>query len=442
MRIAKAVGQALSYAHAQGVIHRDVKPSNVFLASGGRVVLTDFGLADVLDETRFTVDGATWGTPSYMAPEQAWGEAGDHRSDIYALGILLYQILAGERPFRSETLAGILRQHLDEPPPPLRTKVPDLPAPVAATIERMLAKQPEDRFQSVDDVLAAFEGAAVPEPAPASPSGSLRDGGTGSPGPPAAPDSPANPPSVRRRFAGAAAALLVVTLGWWMSIPSMTTEPTPSMVPVEAPAVPSMTPPTRWQDGFDDNRHDWELSSGPVVRSLVDGTYEIAVTVANQATSSHARAGGEFASLEFSSVGTLVEGQRKSGYGLVFRHRDDRNYYVFAVNGLGQWSLWVLEDGRWRELRGLADEWTSSGAIVTDGANRLSVRAVGPTMTVSANGVELITLQDDTLEKGHVGYYVASSRTAATARARVRFDDAEAIPLAADLGSAGATTPP
>ena len=121
-----------------------------------------------------------------------------------------------------------------------------------------------------------------------------------------------------------------------------------------------------------------------------------------------------------------------SGYGLVFRRRDARNYYVFAVNGLGQWSIWALEDGVWRELRDLAETWSASESIDPTGVNKLSIQAIGDSITASVNGADVVSLRDATFSSGAVGFYAASSRTAATPRTHVRFDDAEtkALPLA------------
>ena len=198
-----------------------------------------------------------------------------------------------------------------------------------------------------------------------------------------------------------------------------------SMVPESETAVPSMATMTGWVDGFDDNGHGWELSSGNISRSFVDGHYEIDLSIGGQAVSTIAEEGGEFTDLEYSGCGSLVKGQPESGYGLVFRRRDARNYYIFAVNGLSQWNVWALEDGAWRELRRPGELWTPAEAIDATGVNQLSVRAIGDSITATVNGVELVTLRDATFSTGAVGFYAASSRTATAPRTRVRFDDAQ-----------------
>jgi len=470
LAIVTAIGEALSYAHGRGVVHRDIKPSNIMLTVDGRAVLTDFGLAAVLDQTRLTTDGTSAGTPSYMSPEQAAGERGDHRADIYSLGVVLYQLLAGELPLQSDNLVGMINKLINEPAPPLADKVPAVPEHVAAAVSRALEKEPDNRFASVDEMLAALRGDASVDPAElagaargsspqraaAAPPATASDAGAEAHAPAAV--TAAAAPLLARRWVLALVAIVAVTgAGWWLvgrgagpesavsgdaaasgapateeGIDSMAAE-VDSMVPKVESMVPegeveSMAAVTGWRDGFEDNGRGWETSSGTVVRALVDGGYEIDLRSGGQAVSAVAEAGGEFADFEYAATGALVEGQPESGYGLVFRRVDARNYYVFAVNGIGQWSIWVLQDGTWRELRGRAEAWTPSDAIEIGASNRLSVRAVGSAISAAVNGVELVSLEDETFAAGRVGFYTASSRTATAARARVRFDDAEVRP--------------
>ncbi len=145
------VADALDYAHRQGVVHRDIKPDNILIDRiSSRPLVTDFGIARAAaEESRLTVTGMAVGTPAYMSPEQAMGEREvDGRSDIYSLGILAYQMLAGETPFKATNTPAMLMKHVSEPPPPLRRQRSDVPASLAAAIERALAKKPEDRWRS------------------------------------------------------------------------------------------------------------------------------------------------------------------------------------------------------------------------------------------------------------------------------------------------------
>src|ERR671926_1014596 len=130
------IAAGLDYAHARGVIHRDVKPGNVLITEDGRAVLTDFGLAWLLEGAHLTLTGGVIGTPEYMSPEQASGEGIDHRADVYALGVVLYEMLVGERPFVADTPIGVLLQHLQDPAPSVLDARPDLPPAVGDVLQK------------------------------------------------------------------------------------------------------------------------------------------------------------------------------------------------------------------------------------------------------------------------------------------------------------------
>jgi TolB-like protein/tRNA A-37 threonylcarbamoyl transferase component Bud32 len=160
VRIAREVADALGYAHAQGVIHRDVKPENVLLQSGHAVV-ADFGIARAVSAaggTRLTETGLAVGTPAYMSPEQAAGEADiDARSDLYSLGCVLYEMLSGETPYTGPTPQAILAKKLTEPVPRITVVRETVPAAVESALETALAKSPADRFPTVQEFAAALE---------------------------------------------------------------------------------------------------------------------------------------------------------------------------------------------------------------------------------------------------------------------------------------------
>ena len=157
INIIREVGHALSYAHKQKMIHRDVKPANVMLDKGGRVILTDFGIAKILTGPSFTVTGATIGTPAYMSPEQGLGRPGDHRSDLYALGVMLYQLVTGQLPYEADTPLAVMLKHVNEPLPLPRTFKADLPEGIERIILKAMAKNPDDRFNSADEMLAQLD---------------------------------------------------------------------------------------------------------------------------------------------------------------------------------------------------------------------------------------------------------------------------------------------
>jgi len=161
IRIVKEVADALAYSHARGVVHRDIKPGNVLL-SGRHAVVTDFGVAKAVTASAakdtMTTVGMAVGTPHYMAPEQAMGQGDiDQRADIYALGILAYEMLTGRTPFSAETAQGILAAHVMEAPKEIRELRPGLSEPLAQAIMKCLAKNPADRWQSADELLAHLD---------------------------------------------------------------------------------------------------------------------------------------------------------------------------------------------------------------------------------------------------------------------------------------------
>ena len=160
-RILADVADALAYAHGRGVVHRDVKPDNIMIDRvTGRAVVTDFGIARATaGDSRLTVTGVAVGTPAYMSPEQAMGERElDGRSDIYSLGVVGYQMLAGAPPFRAANTPAMLVKHLSETPQPLGPKRPDAPAALVNAIMRALAKKPEHRWTDAAEFRAAILG--------------------------------------------------------------------------------------------------------------------------------------------------------------------------------------------------------------------------------------------------------------------------------------------
>jgi Tol biopolymer transport system component len=165
LQISREVADALSYAHSHGVIHRDIKPENILLESGHAVV-ADFGIARAIDQAggdRITGTGVALGTPAYMSPEQAAGSKDlDGRSDLYSLGCVLYEMLAGQPPFAGPTLESVIHQHLTAEPPSITVIRPAVPGWVAAALARSLAKTPADRFNPV----AQFAEAIVPRVGP------------------------------------------------------------------------------------------------------------------------------------------------------------------------------------------------------------------------------------------------------------------------------------
>ena len=159
-RIFSALASAIDYAHSRGMVHRDLKPANIMFTREGQVVLTDFGIARIMGATQYTMTGAISGTPAYMSPEQGQGERGDERSDIYSLGVILYEMVLGSVPFDADTPFAIIMKHINDPLPMPRAISPDLPDGVERVILKALSKNPDDRYQTAGEMSQALREAA------------------------------------------------------------------------------------------------------------------------------------------------------------------------------------------------------------------------------------------------------------------------------------------
>jgi len=158
LELAIQIARGLAFAHQQGLIHRDVKPQNVLLNGDGRAKVTDFGIARSLNVQRgMTQTGTVLGTSDYIAPEQAQGQRVDEHTDVYSLGVVVYELLTGEVPFPGENFVAVAMRHINEEPPSVREKRPDVPVRVDEAVRRAMAKRPEDRFPTMDAFCAELE---------------------------------------------------------------------------------------------------------------------------------------------------------------------------------------------------------------------------------------------------------------------------------------------
>jgi len=227
VRIVHEVAQALDYAHGRRVVHRDVKTSNILFAADGRAVLTDFGVARILDATTITGTGMLPGTPLYMAPEQIQGHPVDHRADIYALGVVCYEMLAGRPPFVRENRMALLHAHVYETPPPLRRWNRRVPAAIEAAVHQALAKDPARRPGRASEFARAL--GTVPQP-------------TSHPQPTSFPQTPTDIKAWLIVLGGMGVALVVLIalagglLAWGGSRPSPTSPARPTIAVTTMPA--------------------------------------------------------------------------------------------------------------------------------------------------------------------------------------------------------------
>src|SRR5947209_5612149 len=157
VELAIGIAKGLAFAHHHGLVHRDVKPQNVLLNGDGKPKVTDFGIARSVDVEGVTQTGTVLGTSHYIAPEQASGQPVDAHTDVYSLGAVLYELLTGTVPFEGENFVTVAMQHVHEPAPSVLERRPDCPLRLAAAVDRALAKDPADRFPSMDAFAAELE---------------------------------------------------------------------------------------------------------------------------------------------------------------------------------------------------------------------------------------------------------------------------------------------
>jgi tRNA A-37 threonylcarbamoyl transferase component Bud32 len=156
-RLVANVTEAVDYAHRRNMIHRDIKPANIMLDVNGQSILMDFGIAKILGGEQHTATGAVLGTALYMSPEQIRGERVDHRSDIYSIGVTLFEMLHGRPPYEADSTMSLMMMHLNDPVPDLRQIQPDAPEDLVRVIERCLAKDPAQRYQTAAEITAALK---------------------------------------------------------------------------------------------------------------------------------------------------------------------------------------------------------------------------------------------------------------------------------------------
>jgi tRNA A-37 threonylcarbamoyl transferase component Bud32 len=200
------IGRGLTAAHARKLVHRDVKPQNVLIDPDGRAKVTDFGIARSLESKGLTATGRVLGTTDYVSPEQAMGEDVDERSDVYSLGVVLYEMLSGDVPFQAETQVGVAMKHVNEPMPDVQSRRPEVSATVASVVDRATTKDPRDRYGTVAEMVRDLEQTLEVEAA--------RRGGTSGEATSVLDSVPANRRRLgrRRRISGPGIALAIVLI--------------------------------------------------------------------------------------------------------------------------------------------------------------------------------------------------------------------------------------
>jgi tRNA A-37 threonylcarbamoyl transferase component Bud32 len=433
---ANVIGQvaaALDHAHAQRIIHRDVKPSNV-LMDGDWALLTDFGLAKMTESSAtLTGTGVGVGTPAYMSPEQGQGKGVDHRTDVYSLGVVLFEMLTGRIPHEAETPLAIILKRVTEPLPLPRTLNPRIPEAVERVILKALAREPADRFDSAGEMAEALkqavsEGAAEEAEEStllAQPPEMLRREAERRP-----PATPARPGFPYKWALGGGVLVVVAALclvGLFLALairrgptatptssalagtPTATLKPltldlasTPTATPEPLIETPVLANAPIYSDDF--SQQTWTTNhSSEASGKYENGEYHIVVEEADW--EDHETAGEAFKDFALEVTGRQVDGPPGGKYGVVFRFAGEGNYYRFGVSSDKLYSVRKRLDDEWQEIV----EWSYSPAIKEGRqANRLKVVAIGDRMAFFANGQHLVTVRDESFSTGDIGVFGAA----------------------------------
>lgn len=438
---------ALGYAHERGMAHRDIKPGNIIVDETGRPILTDFGIARMVEATRLTQDSTTTGTPAYMSPEQVNGQPGDARSDLYSLAVMLYEMWTGRLPFVDDSPAGLIVKHLYAPIPTIGETTGVIEPAVDSFMQCALAKSPDQRFPTAQSFVEALMKLPAGEPIdPPTLPGPPMPGALKQPTPISAfaPGARATLPlseqsldaaknrredttqflarTFRKSFLYLVAALVLVILGL-VALERRASESSPAGP--DPNAIPAMDPATDLnQEGFTANFNpdDADRARFPtnpeergITRILLDdvGAYRIVNANFPSASTTLIDADKPYGNVTITMVATLEDNSAPdSGYGIIFRYQDDDNYNVFAVDGLGRYSIWVREAGQWRELERQEEpeRWETNSNVLTIGeANRLRINVTQEALTLFINNQPVTEpLVDDTFAAGNVGIYIAA----------------------------------
>jgi serine/threonine protein kinase len=458
VHIIARITSALDQVHSHGIIHRDLKPGNILFDQYGEAYLSDFGIAR-LSEVSTTLTGtAIVGTPAYMSPEQARGDSDiDGRTDLYAVGAILYQMLSGKLPYESTTPLGLAMKHITDPVPSLVQVRPDLPPTYDRVIETAMAKDPSDRYQTGQALAIDLEAVAEGHDLPSRPSSPQYASAPVSPAiAPQNPFPPASPavvlpnqslpaslavalpnqslpvqPAARQRpvfariprprvripwlvlvggglvlLVGCVAAVVGIGMAAGLWGKSQPAEPTSQAKPLES-SLPYL-------DEFNNPASGWPVYSGDNGQSgYEDDGYHILVAVPYQQIT--ARPGKQFIDTVIEFEATQLEGPQDAYFGALCRYQDARNYYYLIIGTDGYYSIGKILAG---ENVPLSTTDSSEAILPEQAENSIRAECTSDILALFANGELLAQVEDADFVSGDVGLLAG---TLDTAGADIRF---------------------
>jgi serine/threonine protein kinase len=458
-RIFTQLGDALSYAHSHGVVHRDLKPANALIDSFGNVFLTDFGIAKLLESAspRLTQTDAVMGTPAYISPEQAQGMPVDQRSDIYSLGIILYEMVTGGVPFVADTPLAVLFKHISDPLP-LPSKVkPDVPEGIEKVILKALAKDPKDRFATAGEFVTAWKQALEEAKAarqaretvpPVRPPETVVRQPEVKPIPPTS-VLPRTVETKSRTPVGwivgclAVVCLVVAVLGIGGMVfgrqnfglfSSSTNTPLPTDTVVVPPATGTALPlPTATlapvkdntpllSDDFSVSRDGWGTLTDQDSSVEYDGkTLRMKLFQENYVIWSRPN-DTDYENVHV-EVTAITHADSTTAFGIIcFQQSKDWSFYYLAMTPGGEYAIIEATEGQDDAVLSNSGKWGSSDLIAKDAASyRVGADCGSNTLTFYVDGKKIDSVVDSTYTSGHIGLFAWSGENVSSGD--VSFDD-------------------
>ena len=439
-RIIERLASALAYAHKKGIIHRDLKPDNILFDSNGDPYISDFGVASFASNATDITGNTAIGTPAYMSPEQAQGDKVDNRSDIYGLGVIIFQMLSGQQPYKADTPLGVAVKHITDPVPEILKVNPSLPRETDTLIKTAMAKKKEERYPTTTElakallqIAASGNGGAVPQSAVSHP------GSPESASSPIAsqPVSSSSAPSGNNRsliFAGIAifgvlAILVVVVLGAFFlkdrlfpSQPDLTaTAATVSTDETAATVATETGQPEANSDSFTEDFNgsldNWDhfVAGGPEsqMKSSIDNGF-LNFEIMSKGLHYYAY----YTPKTYSNVRIDVRAENRGEFNsivtIICRYSEDKGWYEFNINNGGLYQILYT---KWN-----TDKQNTNSTIIANGGstlihagkevNEYSATCSDRTLSLSINGTEVRSEVDNkfVLDDGYVGIGAASEK--------------------------------
>lgn len=415
-RIFTQLTDALGYSHAQGVVHRDLKPANALIDSSGNLFLTDFGIAKLLESAspRLTQTDAILGTPAYISPEQAAAQPVDQRSDIYSLGIILYEMVTGRVPFTADTPLAVIVKHLNDPLPLPSSIKPNISPAIEQVILKALAKHPNDRFKTAADFASAWKRALAESETMDSTATEVMEvtapPNQGKPAPkPQALTKPQRTPLVGFAMGCGVVAFALVLLAGVSILIAQFFFPSPVTVHLDDDF--SQTAAV-WRTGVDANS-SIQYDAG-ALRFIISTNDWFAWSVPNSQTYSNIH-------MEVTAINNGTD--QFTAFGLMCNlQTDGRSYYYFAITPAGQYIIARAAAGQSDTLLTNNGQWGTSGIIPANAASyRLGADCVNGSLTLFLDGQAIASATDTTYPSGGGGLFVWSAVQAT--RTDVSFDD-------------------